>query len=70
MTLAIAENFQDNDPEDVLTYTTTLADGAAIFVNAGGSAYTDSLGQQWSASGDFSGGSNYFKSNAIALVVQ
>ncbi|WP_052055884.1 putative Ig domain-containing protein [Myxosarcina sp. GI1] len=30
LSLAIAENFQDNDPEDVLSYTATLADGSEL----------------------------------------
>jgi hypothetical protein len=39
---------------------------AAILVNAGGPAYTDSLGQLWNADKDFSGGSPENTTHAIA----
>jgi hypothetical protein len=35
-------------------------------VHAGGGAYTDSLGQSWSADSSFSGGNVYTTSNAIS----
>jgi len=38
----------------------------SFFVNAGGEAYTDSLGQTWSADTDFSGGNVYSTTSSIS----
>ena len=39
---------------------------AAILVHAGGGAYTDSLGQNWSADTDFTGGNTFSTTHAIS----
>ena len=44
----------------------TAAPAGAILINAGGPAYTDSLGQTWQADTDFSGGSTTNETFAVA----
>jgi hypothetical protein len=55
--------------DDVVVFVNPAATFAPVLINAGGPAFTDSVGNVWAADKNFSGGTTYSKANAIAGTV-
>src|SRR6185295_3992724 len=55
--------------DDLVVTVNPVTSFTPILINAGGPAFTDSLGQVWAADKNFSGGSTYSKPSAIAGTV-